>query len=399
MRTPIQGACPFPCIPLQVLILSIARKAFESTFGPLSALAVDYSAYQQWLGQQSELLARSVALGRKSNEVLQARFDPQSLQLRGCLWALNGAQVLASLEDRDAGVAVTGRLLSVQAVEDRGLGQTVSRARRVTEKLPPCLYVPHTVAAWHSPRIGAAVVAGEALATTGICTLAALLQGGPLDERSAAYITAMVVLGLNHLHRQGIAYRSLSAITLLVTEGGLVQLVDFRFAKRSEGRTYTLCGVPEYLAPEVMCGTGHDESADWWAVGVLVYQLITGGTPFAQLGDDELRIYRRICRCSWNWPATPAGHDISADARDLVAQLLRREPEKRLGMGKGGVARLRNHPWFRAINWHDLQEGRFMVPLGLRERLFNTVGVGELGYWTPAPRQAGAQDPAWLDEF
>lgn len=86
----------------------------------------------------------------------------------------------------------------------------------------------------------------------------------------------MVVLGLNHLHRQGIAYRGLSAITLLVTEGGLVQLVDFRFSKRAEGRTYTLCGVPEYLAPELICGTGHDECADLWALGVLVYHLVTG---------------------------------------------------------------------------------------------------------------------------
>lgn len=68
---------------------------------------------------------------------------------------------------------------------------------------------------------------------------------------------------------------------------------------------------------------------------LLFAALPTGGTPFAQLGDDELRIYRRICRCSWHWPATPAGHDISADARDLVAQLLQRDPAKRLGMVRG----------------------------------------------------------------
>lgn len=107
-------------------------------------------------------------------------------------------------------------------------------------------------------------------------TCAIIMLQGALDERSASYITAMVVLGLSHLHRLGIAYRGLSAITLLVTEGGLVQLVDFRFAKKAEGRTYTLCGVPEYLAPEVIGGTGHDESADWWALGVLVYHLVTG---------------------------------------------------------------------------------------------------------------------------
>lgn len=113
-----------------------------------------------------------------------------------------------------------------------------------------------------------------------ICTLQ-----GPLDERSASYVTAMAILGLSHLHRLGIAYRGLSAITLLVTEGGLVQLVDFRFAKAAEGRTFTLCGVPEYLAPEVVGGTGHDESVDWWALGVLVFHLITGERERRFLAD------------------------------------------------------------------------------------------------------------------
>eukprot|EP00882_Tetradesmus_deserticola_P006856 GHRQ01007222.1.p1 GENE.GHRQ01007222.1~~GHRQ01007222.1.p1 ORF type:complete len:320 (+),score=136.27 GHRQ01007222.1:462-1421(+) len=319
--------------------------------------------------------------------------------MRGVLWVLSGCAVLASLEEPQAGMALTGRLFNVEAVQQRGLSEAVVRMRRITRGLPPCLFVPASVASWVSPQAGQAVVAGEALATVGVCTLAVLLQAGPLDERSAAYITAMALLGLGHLHRLGIAYRGLSAITLLVTEGGLVQLVDFRFAKATEGRTFTLCGVPEYLAPEVVGGTGHDESADLWALGVLVYHLITGGTPFAQLGDDELRIYRRILRAKFAWPDTPAGNDISADARDLAAQLLQRERSKRLGMGRGGFAKLRAHPWFRSTNWTELQEGRSMLPLGLRERLFHSGGGGELGFWTPQPRQAGAPNPAWLEEF
>jgi hypothetical protein len=67
--------------------------------------------------------------------------------------------------------------------------------------------------------------------------------------------------------------------------------------------------------------------------------------------------------------------------------------------GRGGFAKLRAHPWFRSINWADLQEGRSMVPLGLRERLFHSGGGGELGFWTPQPRQAGAPNPGWLEEF
>jgi hypothetical protein len=122
-------------------------------------------------------------------------------------------------------------------VEARGLSQSISRMRRITQQLPPCLFVPHTVKAWHCPcsssssssSLAPAVIAGEALATVGVTTLASLLQEGPLDERSAAYVVAMVLLGLHHLHCLGIIYRGLSAITLLMTESGLVQLVDFRW--------------------------------------------------------------------------------------------------------------------------------------------------------------------------
>jgi hypothetical protein len=67
--------------------------------------------------------------------------------------------------------------------------------------------------------------------------------------------------------------------------------------------------------------------------------------------------------------------------------------------GRGGFAKLRSHPWFRSINWAELQEGRSMLPLGLRERLFHSGGGGELGFWTPQPVQAGAPNPTWLEEF
>ncbi|EFJ39029.1 hypothetical protein VOLCADRAFT_71990, partial [Volvox carteri f. nagariensis] len=79
----------------------------------------------------------------------------------------------------------------------------------------------------------------------------------PFDEASAMYIAASVVLGLEHLHWSGVIYRGLSVHSVVVTEGGQVQLVDFRFARRNEGRAFTLCGNPEYLAPEVVEGRGH----------------------------------------------------------------------------------------------------------------------------------------------
>lgn len=172
----------------------------------------------------------------------------------------------------------------------------------------------------------------------------ALLSEGPLDDYSAAYIAACCLLGLSHLHSLGFIYRGLSALTILVTEAGVMQLVDFRcggggqtrgiagqgtaqpqcwgasragrrrpprpphptnagtgavfsgpqtrpaappparFARRSEGRAFTLCGPPQYLAPEELLGTGHNEAVDWWGLGVLVYHLLSGEMPFAVPG-------------------------------------------------------------------------------------------------------------------
>lgn len=313
---------------------------------------------------------------------LQGKVDARRLSVRGTLWVMGGYEALVEVGEDDGGasgkrsskdggnngggskgggggsggsggLALTARVIGVADVEARGLGAAVARSRAITRVLPPNLFVPHTVAAWADAGAGrsggsgnAAGGAGgglafEALATRGVCTLRALLADGALDDYSAAYAAACVVVALQHLHLLGVLYRGLSADTVLVTETGLLQLVDFRFARRNDGRAFTLCGPPQYLAPEVVEGTGHHEGADFWALGVLLFQLLTGQPPFAQPGDDELRVYRRIARAAPAYPAV-----LSAEARDLISSLLVRDPDARLGVvrwdgvwGRGAGAR------------------------------------------------------------
>ena len=91
-------------------------------------------------------------------------------------------------------------------------------------------------------------------------------------------------IGLQHLHQSGVMYRALAAHTVLLDERGSPLLTDFRFAAHASGRATSFCGQPEYLAPELVLGKGHSEAVDWWALGVLIFRLVSGSTPFASPG-------------------------------------------------------------------------------------------------------------------
>jgi serine/threonine protein kinase len=297
------------------------------------------------------------------------------------------------------------------------------RARAVTRSLPHSSFVPGVAASLRD-----ACVLVEVLHTHGLCTLDMLLapELGPLDEASAVYVAASVVLGLEQLHRADVAFRGLSASSILVTEGAAVQLVDFRHAARLSGnsagsdadRCYTLCGAVEYAAPEMVVGRAHGREADLWALGVLVYALLTGATPFAEGpggNDDPLTILSRVAaHCP---PHTPQGSNANATvpplarprpplplaplpaaARDLVSRLLTPEPSARLGAGSAaGLPSLKGHPWFASVDWPSLLAGRGGAdpPEGLLSRVAAFEGV-KCANFTARPHEG---DCSWAHGF
>lgn len=157
---------------------------------------------------------------------------------------------------------------------------------------------------------------------------------------------------------EGIAYRDLKPENILLDADGHIKLVDFGFAKELGDReTYTLCGTPEYLAPEVIHNSGHGLAVDWWALGILIYEFLVGQPPFWD--QNPMRIYEQIVQGRIRFPQ----NIMSPAAQNIVSLLCKTNPTERLGYISGGSARVKSHPFFEGINWDDLYHRRIKGPI------------------------------------
>ena len=126
---------------------------------------------------------------------------------------------------------------------------------------------------------------------------------------------------------------------------GYLKMIDMGLAKKCRDRTFTICGTPEYMAPELIRGKGHDKAVDLWALGVLLFEMLVGETPF--LAADDMEIYTKICTTSPNYDI-PGFPPVAAD---LIARLLHAKPAKRLGNMVNGYADVMQHPFFTSVDF------------------------------------------------
>jgi serine/threonine protein kinase len=169
------------------------------------------------------------------------------------------------------------------------------------------------------------------------------------SEEVAAFYAAQLVLALEHLHSLGIIYRDLKPENIMLNSRGDVVLTDFGLSKvpieSSDGRTNTVCGTIEYMAPEVVSGRVHyDRTVDWWSLGIVVHDMLTGSPPF--VANNRKKTMDAILNKKLNLP-----YYLSSDAKDLLTKLLKRTPSARLGHGPKGIENIKNHRFFRKINW------------------------------------------------
>lgn len=180
-----------------------------------------------------------------------------------------------------------------------------------------------------------------------------------IDEENAIFYAAGILDGLSHMHRRHILYRDLKPENVMIDEDGYPVIVDFGFAKYVKEKTYTLCGTPLYIAPEVIQNRGHDKAADHWSFGVLTYEMIEGRTPFYQNGMDQIQLYRRICRLNYEFPPDDK---MSAEMKDLLERIFIRDPAQRIGSLANGINEIYGHSLFSDIDFGMLRQKEVDAP-------------------------------------
>lgn len=175
-----------------------------------------------------------------------------------------------------------------------------------------------------------------------------LKNTGKFPERRAMFYAAEITAAIDCLHQHDIVYRDLKPENVLLDNDGHIMLTDFGLSKESiteTNLTHTFCGTPEYLAPEVIHGSGYGKPVDWWSLGTLLYEMLTGLPPFY---NQNLHVmYERIIRAKLTFPDY-----LSEDAKDLLSKMLERDPKKRIG--SKNAEEIKKHPFFKSIDWEKL---------------------------------------------
>jgi len=190
-----------------------------------------------------------------------------------------------------------------------------------------------------------------------------MIQGGELfsvvhtetkdgiPNTNSRFYAACILESLAHLHARRITYRDLKPENILIDAMGYAILVDLGFAKIVMDKTYTLCGTPEYLAPEIILSKGHDKGVDYWAFGVLIFEMLVGRSPFYAYGTDQVSLFKRIVQVKY---AFPPGKVVNEVAQDLIQRLIVRRQSNRFGCLARADMDIRDHAWFGAISTEKL---------------------------------------------
>ncbi|XP_062090856.1 protein phosphatase 2C and cyclic nucleotide-binding/kinase domain-containing protein [Humulus lupulus] len=361
----------------------LTKENFESVVGPVRKLSQDD---QKSRDRSSDFSKESVK-----------RFDMSTLtgvqlsdmEWKKCVYSTDCSEI-GLVHLRESEHLLSLKRFSKQKVKRLGKEAQVLKEKNLMKSISHSLHVPEVL----STSVDQSH-ANMLLDTYLACPLASVLFT-PLSELSAQFCAAMVVIALEHLHKNDVLYRGVSPDVLMLDHAGYLQVVDFRFGKKLSGeRTYTICGMADFLAPEIVQGKGHGFTADWWALGVLIYFMLKGEMPFGSWRESELDTFAKIAKGQLNLPQT-----FSTEVVDLITKLLDVDEQTRLG--NLGSAHVKSHPWFDGIDWKAIESRSSPIPHEITSRI--TQHLETYSEDSAFPRLSISQDeeveiPEWLVDW
>ena len=201
------------------------------------------------------------------------------------------------------------------------------------------------------------------------------------NEEAAKFYAGQIILAVEHLHKNNIIYRDLKPENVLIDRKGFIKITDFGLSKENivdNKSAKSFCGTPEYLAPEIILNKGHGKPVDWWSLGNLIYEMLTGIPPFYCKDRDIL--FDAIINDEPEYPEY-----LSDEVIDLIKKLLIKNPDKRLG--NNGADEIKKHIFFEGMNWEKLLNKKIKPPF--IPRLKNAV---DTRYIDPLFAKATPQD-------
>ncbi|KAG3017636.1 hypothetical protein JG687_00005412 [Phytophthora cactorum] len=419
-------------------LLQVGRREFEEVLGSLQEMIeadrLQREARHNFETSVKNLIYSPAAHGARRNSMAMGPLRPQDMRFRYVVQQTDFGFLALYQGVSDTKRFFTVNVFSFQQVAADRRGDEAARyvTTHKTIRLDTPM-LPEMVAFWRDDR--ALYLSFD---TAMVTDLAAMLADEP-DSRFKKELTvrglaAQALLMLEYIHQAGYAYRNLSSENVMVDTRGYLQLHDFRHMKRlpDETRTYTICGTPEYMAPEMVSARGHTSSADIWSLGILIYEMLCGRTPFSIRTNEEdpntadksfgseanpttrltnekdvtMAVYSKISRHN-KGALKFSRDDLSPEACDLVQQLLDPFPDDRLGgqglvdIGKGGSV-IRAHPWFQEIDWVVLasktadREHADALSKLMEEQLASAASA-EMPMLEPVSPHSGDLD--WLENF
>ncbi|KAK4049323.1 Serine/threonine kinase [Microbotryomycetes sp. JL201] len=227
------------------------------------------------------------------------------------------------------------------------------------------------------------------------------IQREQFTPRRAKFYAAEVLLALEYFHQNGIVYRDLKLDNILLTLDGHIKVADYGLCKEEMwyGKTTsTFCGTPEFMAPEIILEQRYGRAVDWWAFGVLIYEMLLGQSPFR--GDDEDEIFDAILEDEPLYPI-----HMPKDSVSILQKLLTRDPARRLGAGEADAAEIKAHLFFKDTNWDDIFHKRVPAPFfpaissATDTSNFDTEFTSEQPTLTPVHSTLSKQDQAEFTGF